>query len=179
MLSVVPLQVKEIQSQAVLFEVNVPDFPLITKCRNENKMLKMLWDYIFLVRWGPCNTSSQPNCACKTSIPERKILVIPTSRKNFNQQPNRAYRTSIDEWKTTPWCNIDVENMDIDCKKFSKVKRGRCTIIINNRLQKVLKGEKRRSSNLFFHQDLRSLDKSMRDWHAYKGLETTVKNTFG
>ena len=30
-------------------------------------------------------------------------------------------RTSIDEWKTTPWCNIDVENMDIDCKKFSKV----------------------------------------------------------
>ena len=49
---VVPLQVKEIQSQAVLFEVNVPDFPLITKCRNENKMLKMLWDYIFLVRWG-------------------------------------------------------------------------------------------------------------------------------
>ena len=137
---VVPLQVKEIQSQAVLFEVNVPDFPLITKCRNENKMLKMLWDYIFLVRWGPCNTSSQPNCACKTSIPERKILVIPTSRKNFNQQPNRAYRTSIDEWKTTPWCNIDVENMDIDCKKFSKVKRGRYTIIINNRLQKVLEG---------------------------------------
>ena len=53
-----PLQVKEIQSQAVLFEVNVPDFPLITKCRNENKMLKMLWDYIFLVRWGPCNTSN-------------------------------------------------------------------------------------------------------------------------
>ena len=36
-----------------------------------------------------------------------------TSRKNFNQQPNLACRTSIDEWKTTPWCNIDVENMDI------------------------------------------------------------------
>ena len=75
MLSVVPLQVKEIQSQAVLFEVNVPDFPLITKCRNENKMLKMLWDYIFLVRWEPSNTSSQPNCACRTFIHEGKILV--------------------------------------------------------------------------------------------------------
>ena len=124
------------------------------------------------------NLNQQPNCACRPTFYGGKNLVIPTSRKNFNQQPNRACRTSIDEWKTTPWCNIDVENMDIDCKKFSKVKRGRCTIIINNRLQKVLKGEKRRSSNLFPHQDLRSLDKSMRDWHAYKGLETTVKNFF-
>ena len=75
MLSVVPLQVKEIQSQAVLFEVNVPDFPLITKCRNENKMLKMLWDYIFLVRWEPSNTSSQPNRACRISVHEGNILV--------------------------------------------------------------------------------------------------------
>ena len=30
-------------------------------------------------------------------------------------------RTSIDEWKTTPWKDIDVENMDMECKKFSKV----------------------------------------------------------
>ena len=29
-------------------------------------------------------------------------------------------RTSIDEWKTTPWKDIDVENMDMECKKFSK-----------------------------------------------------------
>ena len=32
-------------------------------------------------------------------------------------------RTSIDEWKTTPWKDIDVENMDMECKKFSKVKK--------------------------------------------------------
>ena len=32
-------------------------------------------------------------------------------------------RTSIDEWKTTPWKDIDVENMDMECKKFSKVSR--------------------------------------------------------
>ena len=31
-------------------------------------------------------------------------------------------RTSIDEWKTTAWKDIDVENMDMECKKFSKVK---------------------------------------------------------
>jgi dynein heavy chain len=34
-------------------------------------------------------------------------------------------RTSIDEWKTTPWKDIDVENMDMECKKFSKVKSRR------------------------------------------------------
>ena len=55
-----------------------------------------------------------------------------------------SFRTSIDEWKTTAWSNIDVENMDMECKKFSK--------------------------------DVRGLDKTMRTWHAYKGLETTVKN---
>ena len=71
-------QVKELQSEAGLFEVTVPKFPLIAQCRRENKMLKQLWDYIFLVR------------------------------------------TSIDEWKTTLWRDIDVENMDTDCKKYSK-----------------------------------------------------------
>ena len=32
-------------------------------------------------------------------------------------------RTSIDEWKTTPWVEIDVENMDMECKKFAKVRK--------------------------------------------------------
>ena len=95
-------RIKELQSQAALFEVAVPSFPLITKCKKENKMLKQLWDYTFLVR------------------------------------------TSIDEWKTTPWKDIDVENMDMECKKFAK--------------------------------DIRGLDKEMRQWNAYTGLETTVKN---
>lgn len=26
----------------------------------------------------------------------------------------------IDEWKTTPWKKIDVENMEMECKKFAK-----------------------------------------------------------
>ncbi|XP_075210990.1 dynein heavy chain at 93AB [Lycorma delicatula] len=29
-------------------------------------------------------------------------------------------QTSIEDWKTTPWRQIDVENMDIECKKFAK-----------------------------------------------------------
>ena len=42
-------------------------------------MLKILWDYVHLVR------------------------------------------SSIDDWKTTPWESINVEQMDMDCKKFAKV----------------------------------------------------------
>ena len=33
-------------------------------------------------------------------------------------------RSSIEGWKTTPWRKIDVENMDIECKKFAKEIRG-------------------------------------------------------
>lgn len=29
-------------------------------------------------------------------------------------------QTSIEDWKTTPWRKVDVENMDIECKKFAK-----------------------------------------------------------
>ncbi|XP_072167681.1 dynein beta chain, ciliary [Diadema setosum] len=53
-------------------------------------------------------------------------------------------RSSIDDWKTTPWLEINVEQMEMDCKKFAK--------------------------------DIRSLDKEMRAWDAYNGLDATVKN---
>ena len=43
-----------------------------------------------------------------------------------------------------PHQDIDVENMDMECKKFSK--------------------------------DIRGLDKEMRTWDAFNGLEVTVKN---
>ncbi|KAB1266021.1 Dynein heavy chain 17; axonemal [Camelus dromedarius] len=52
--------------------------------------------------------------------------------------------TSIDGWKTTKWRDINVEQMDIDCKKFAK--------------------------------DVRSLDKEMKSWDAFVGLDNTVKN---
>ncbi|XP_067673689.1 dynein beta chain, ciliary-like [Haliotis asinina] len=87
---------------AGLFEVNVPDFKQLKQCRKEIKLLKILWDYITIVR------------------------------------------SSIDDWKTTPWKEINVEQMDMDCKKFAK--------------------------------DIRSLDKEMRAWDAYVGVEDQVKN---
>ncbi|XP_021270931.1 dynein heavy chain 17, axonemal [Numida meleagris] len=52
--------------------------------------------------------------------------------------------TSIDDWKTTRWKDINVEQMDIDCKKFAK--------------------------------DIRSLDKEMRSWDAFVGLDNSMKN---
>lgn len=58
--------------------------------------------------------------------------------------PRAQVNTSIDDWKTTKWKNINVEQMDIDCKKFAK--------------------------------DVRSLDKEMRTWDAFVGLDNTVKN---
>ncbi|KAK3091630.1 hypothetical protein FSP39_021358 [Pinctada imbricata] len=53
-------------------------------------------------------------------------------------------RSSIEDWKTTFWKEINVEQMDMDCKKFAK--------------------------------DIRALDKEMRAWDSYLGLENTVKN---
>ena len=78
MINKMEINMKELQDSAVLFEVEVPEFKQLINCRREVKMLKQLWDYIFLVR------------------------------------------TAIDEWKTSMWKGLDVENMDMECKKFSK-----------------------------------------------------------
>ena len=43
-------KIRTLQAEAVLFEVTVPEYALIAQCRLENKMLKQMWDYIFLVR---------------------------------------------------------------------------------------------------------------------------------
>ena len=53
-------------------------------------------------------------------------------------------RTSMDSWKKTKWADIDVEGMEMECKKFSK--------------------------------DIRALDKVMKNWSAFLGLESSVKN---
>ena len=95
-------KVTSLQAEAVLFEVTVPEFNHIVQCKKENKCLKELWDYIYLVR------------------------------------------TSMESWKMTKWADIDVEGMEMECKKFSK--------------------------------DIRGLDKEMRNWNAFLGLESAVKN---
>ena len=51
---------------------------------------------------------------------------------------------SIHEWKKTLWKQLDIEGMDLECKRLVK--------------------------------DIRSFDKSIRDWDVFKGLETSLKN---
>ena len=92
----------ELKDQAELFEIDVPDHTPIESCRIENQLLKMLWDYIYMVQ------------------------------------------TSIEEWKKTKWKNLNVEDMDMDSKNFLK--------------------------------EIRGLDKQMRTWDSYIGLETLIKN---
>ncbi|NXF09729.1 DYH9 protein, partial [Smithornis capensis] len=52
--------------------------------------------------------------------------------------------TSLDEWQATKWVDINVENMDLECKRFAR--------------------------------EIRNLDKEMRGWHAFTGLDSKVKN---
>ncbi|XP_010006532.1 PREDICTED: LOW QUALITY PROTEIN: dynein heavy chain 9, axonemal [Chaetura pelagica] len=52
--------------------------------------------------------------------------------------------TSLDDWQTTKWVDINVENMDLECKKFAR--------------------------------EIRNLDKEMRAWDAFIGLDSKVKN---
>lgn len=50
----------------------------------------------------------------------------------------------IDDWKTSPWQNINVENMDLECKRMSK--------------------------------EVKAMDKDVKDWTVYLGLEATIRN---
>ncbi|KAH0629591.1 hypothetical protein JD844_011790, partial [Phrynosoma platyrhinos] len=50
----------------------------------------------------------------------------------------------MNDWETTKWKDINVENMELECKKFAR--------------------------------DTRNLDKEMRAWDAFSGLDNKVKN---
>lgn len=95
-------EMNKLDESAQLFEVQIPDFKQIKQCRKEVRLLKSLWDYIFIVR------------------------------------------TTFDDWKKTRWREINADSMDIECKKFAK--------------------------------EIRALDKEMRAWDAYTGIENDVKN---
>lgn len=43
-------ELKEMQESARIFDVQLPDFKQLRACRSELKMLKILWDYVILVR---------------------------------------------------------------------------------------------------------------------------------
>ncbi|KAM6948829.1 LOW QUALITY PROTEIN: dynein axonemal heavy chain 11-like [Aplochiton taeniatus] len=53
-------------------------------------------------------------------------------------------RTSIEDWTKTPWKEINVEQMDMELRRFAK--------------------------------EMKTLDKEVRAWDVYAGLESTVKN---
>ncbi|CAL8367474.1 unnamed protein product [Boreogadus saida] len=53
-------------------------------------------------------------------------------------------KTSIEEWTKTPWKEINVEQMDMELRRFAK--------------------------------EMKTLDKEVRVWNVYAGLEATVKN---
>lgn len=95
-------ELKHLQESADLFEVAVPDYKQMKKCREEIKLLKELWDLIFNVQ------------------------------------------SSIADWVKTQWRQINVEQMDVELRRFSK--------------------------------EMLSLDKQVRSWDAYSGLDLTVKN---
>ncbi|XP_068770010.1 dynein axonemal heavy chain 9 [Struthio camelus] len=52
--------------------------------------------------------------------------------------------SSLGDWQNTKWVDINVENMDLECKKFAR--------------------------------EIRNLDKEMRAWDAFTGLDSKVKN---
>lgn len=51
---------------------------------------------------------------------------------------------NMDDWKTTLWKDINVEDMDMETKKYAK--------------------------------DIKGLDKEMRAWDTFSGLDSMVKN---
>lgn len=95
-------ELNEISSWATLFEVHVPEMKLLKNCRRECQLIKILWDYVEVVR------------------------------------------SSINNWKCTFWREIDVERLEIECKHFAK--------------------------------HIRGLDKDMRSWDTYMGLEATIRD---
>ncbi|XP_034877289.1 dynein heavy chain 11, axonemal [Mirounga leonina] len=92
----------QMQEATHLFEVALPEYKQMKRCRKEIKLLKGLWDVITYVT------------------------------------------RSIDNWTKTPWRQINVEQMDVELRRFAK--------------------------------EIWSLDKEVRVWDAYAGLESTVKD---
>lgn len=84
-----------INESGSLFEVNVPEFKLLKQNRRELKMLKV---------------------SLKQFLKGSKLI------HDSQQLWDYVFivQTCIEDWKTTPWRKIDVENMDIECKKFAK-----------------------------------------------------------
>ncbi|NXE69982.1 DYH17 protein, partial [Calcarius ornatus] len=83
----------------------------------------------------------------EVSLPEYKQLK--TCRKELRLLKDlwdmvTLVNMSIASWNTTKWAELNVEDMDIECKKFAK--------------------------------DIRGLDKEVKAWNAFTGLDSSMKN---
>uniref|UniRef100_A0A8C9NDF6 Dynein axonemal heavy chain 17 n=1 Tax=Serinus canaria TaxID=9135 RepID=A0A8C9NDF6_SERCA len=83
----------------------------------------------------------------EVSVPEYKQLKM--CRKELRLLKDlwdmvNLVNMNIASWKTTKWAELNVEDMDIECKKFAK--------------------------------DIRSLDKEVKSWNAFTGLDSSMKN---
>ncbi|NXP60283.1 DYH17 protein, partial [Chloropsis cyanopogon] len=83
----------------------------------------------------------------EVSVPEYKQLKM--CRKELRLLKDlwdmvNLVNLSIATWKTTKWAELNVEDMDIECKKFAK--------------------------------DIRGLDKEVKSWDAFTGLDSSMKN---
>ncbi|KAK2575931.1 hypothetical protein KPH14_007294 [Odynerus spinipes] len=91
-------------------------------CRNPYELLDEAHREIFMLE---CQMRDIQESASlfEVSVPEFKQLK--QCRKELKMLKQlwdyvNIVLSSIDGWKTTPWRKIDVENMDIECKKFAK-----------------------------------------------------------
>ena len=94
----------KIHESAILFEVTVPEFKYLKSCRKDIRSLKV-------------------NVYKSTKHAFNYLL-------SFQQLWDHIFlvRKSVEHWKDTPWREVDVENMDIECKKFAKDIRCKFTL---------------------------------------------------
>lgn len=89
--------------------------------------------------WGTHRACGHWVC-CSSSWAGMLFLLLTTCENVSWVQVN----LNIATWKTTKWAELNVEDMDIECKKFAK--------------------------------DIRSLDKEVKSWDAFTGLDSSMKN---
>lgn len=90
--------------------------------------------------WGPVGTQGVQALGMLLLCPGRNASANPMLWKCIPVQVNM----SIASWNTTKWSELNVEDMDIECKKFAK--------------------------------DIRGLDKEVKGWNAFTGLDSSMKN---
>ncbi|EDW38589.1 GL12690 [Drosophila persimilis] len=128
-----PLQATEvvsIRNKIALFEMHIQLFREVFKtydffrfdCYKPYLLMDRINDDMFLCE-SEMRDIQESGSLFEVNIPEFKVLK--QCRKELRMLKQlwdyvNIVATSIDDWKTTPWRKVDVENMDIECKKFAK-----------------------------------------------------------